>query len=123
MTITVQPFLSDVSYGEPSGNYDGSSTDWYSDALIAANYYRGRGGLQTVTFRVTDFVGRITVEATLDSVVQTAMWFSTYDFGDPSTIAPITDYHPVTITGNFTWMRLRVVDFEQGVINFVTVSY
>lgn len=121
--ITTQTFLSDVSYGEPSGNYDGSSMDWYSDALPAANYYRGRGGLQTVTFRVTDFVGGITVEATLDSVPDTAVWFSTYDFGDPSTMAPFTDYHPVTITGNFTWLRLRVVDFDQGVIQFVTLAY
>ena len=28
-------------HGEPSGNYDGSSLDWYSDPVKAANYYVG----------------------------------------------------------------------------------
>lgn len=123
MTITTQTLLSDVEFGEPSGNYDGSSSDWYSDPVIAANYYRGRGGLQTVTFRVTDFTGRITVEATLDTLAETATWFNAYEFGDPSSVTPLTDYHPVTITGNFVWLRLGIEEFESGTINFVTVSY
>jgi hypothetical protein len=123
MTITTQIFLSDVEFGVPSGNYDGSSTDWFSDALTAANYYRGRGGLQTVTFRVTGFIGKITVEASLDTLAETASWFQTYEFGDPSSVSPLSDYHPVTITGNFVWMRLRIEGFEAGVIDSVTISY
>lgn len=123
MTITTQTFLSDVEFGIPSGNYDGSSTDWYSDALPAANFYRGRGGLQTIIFRVQDFVGKITVEATLDTLAESAAWFSTYEYGDPSSVLPLTDYHPATITGNFVWMRLRVEGFESGVIDSVTISY
>lgn len=120
--ISTSTMLANVVYGDPSGNYDGSSQDWLSDAVPAANYYRGRGGLQTVTFRVTGFEGVIYVEATLDSVPETATWFNTYTFGDGST-TPITDYHPASITGNFAWIRCRVEGFSGGTIDFVTVTY
>lgn len=123
MTVNTQILLSNVIYGDPSGNYDGSSSDWYSDAAPAANYYRGRGGLQTLAFRVSNFIGKITVEATLDTLTETASWFVTYEYGDPSSATPLTDYHPVTITGNFTWIRLRVEGFESGIVESVTMTY
>jgi len=110
-----------TEFGVPSGNYDGSSQNWTSDAAQAADYYRGRGSsTQTVTFRLTGFVGRIVLEATLDSDADNATWFDTYDIGD-STV--LTDYHPVTIPGNFTWMRVRVEFFDAGTIEFVTITY
>ena len=55
--MTTQTILGTTVYGVPSGNYDGSSQDWSSDPVTAANYYRGRGGVQTVTFSVTQFEG------------------------------------------------------------------
>lgn len=119
--ITTETILSNVEHGVPSGNYDGSSQDWYSDPVQAANYYRGRGGLQTLTFRVTDLIGRIRVEATLDTVAETAHWFEIYDYGDE--FVPLTDYHPVTITGNFVWIRLNIVGFDDGIIDSATISY
>ena len=119
--ITTETILSNVQAGVPSGNYDGSSQDWYSDAVQAASYYRGRGGLQTLTFRVQNFVGLIRVEATLDTVAETAHWFRVYDFGD--IVNPTTDYHPESILGNFVWIRLNVLGFDAGTIETVTISY
>ncbi len=52
MAITRDTILDTTVYGTPSGNYDGSSQDWLSDPVKAANYYRGQGSIQTVTFRV-----------------------------------------------------------------------
>lgn len=119
--ITTKTILGSTVYGTPSGNYDGSSQDWASDPQEAANYYRGRGGLQTVLINITNFVGEIVVEATLDSVAETAVWFETYTYGNP--VSPTTDIHPVNIPGNFVWIRARVVGFDSGTINSVTVSY
>lgn len=119
--ITTETILNNIEFGVPSGNYDGSSQDWYSDSVQAANYYRGRGGLQTLTFRVQDFVGIIKVEATLDSVAETANWFQIFQYGDP--VIPMTDHHPQTITGNFVWIRLNIVGFDDGLIEYVTISY
>lgn len=113
--------LNSTVHGVPSGNYDGSSQDWASDAVRAADYYRGYGGLQTVTFTVTNFVGVIHLEATLDPEPGTANWVNTYTIGDISTV--LTDRHPASITGNFTWMRVRVELFEAGTINSIVIAY
>ena len=121
--ITTQTMLASTTFGVPAGNYDGSSQDWYSNAVRAADYYRGRGGLQTVTISVDNFVGILKIEATLDYEPDSVdtKWFDTYIYSDG--ITPITDYHPETITGNFTWMRVRVEGFDGGTINSVTITY
>jgi len=120
--MTTKTLLDTTVYGTPSGNYDGSSQDWFSDPQEAAAYYRGRGGVQTVTFSVTGWEGIMVVEATMDSDPADAGWFETFSYGDGST-TPLTDYHPATIIGNFTWLRIRVEGFSGGVINSVTVTY
>ena len=122
MVIQRATILSTTVYGEASGNYDGSSQDWSSDPVKAANYYRGQGGIQTIAFTVTDFEGMMHLEATLDSDPAEATWFETFVFGDGST-APLTDYHPEAVLGNFTWMRVRVSGFSGGTINSVTIAY
>ena len=119
---TSRTILATTVYGEASGNYDGSSQDWASDAQQAADYYRGRGGVQTVTFDVTDFEGRLFLEATLDTDAESAAWFSTFELGDGST-TPLTTYLPQTVIGNFTWMRVRVQGFSGGTINSVNITY
>lgn len=118
---TTQTILATTVHGEPSGNYDGSSQDWYSDSAQAADYYRGRGGIQTVAFRLDQFVGRIRLQATLDTVPETAAWFDVFEIGDA--VVPLTDYHPESIVGNFVWMRVNVLLFESGTIDSVTITY
>jgi len=75
-----------------------------------------------VLFSVTEFEGDMILEATLDSDAASANWFETFIYGDGST-TPLTDYYPATITGNFTWMRVRVEGFSGGTINTVTITY
>jgi hypothetical protein len=119
--MTTETLLTAVTHGTPSGNYDGSSQDWFSDAVNAADYYRGRGGVQTMGFSVTGFQGTITIEATLDMVPDSAAWFSTLVYGNASTVT--TQSISESVVGNFTWLRARVEDFEAGVINTVTATY
>jgi hypothetical protein len=120
--MTTKTIIGTTVYGTPSGNYDGSSQDWISDAVTAANYYRGQGSVQTVLFSVTEFEGDMHLEATLDSNPDSAAWFETFVYGDGSTI-PLSDYHPESVQGNFTWMRVRVSGFSGGTINTVTITY
>jgi hypothetical protein len=115
--ITTQTLLSNVVYGTPSGQYDGSSQDWVSAAVKAADYYQGRGGIQTIGFAVTGFAGRIVIEATLDAESSTDSWFDVLDFTDT------TAQRSESVIGNFTWIRARVVDFDAGTINLITVNY
>jgi hypothetical protein len=120
--MTTETIIDTTEYGVPSGNYDGSSQDWFSSAVRAVNYYRGQGGIQTVLFQVTGFEGVLVLEATLDSDPDSAAWFETFTYGDGSTVA-LTDYHPATVTGNFTWVRVRVEGFSGGTINTVSITY
>ena len=120
--MTTETIIDTTTYGVPSGNYDGSSQDWFSDARLASGYYRGRSGVQTVLFDVTDFEGDLVLEATLDSDPAQATWFETFIYGDGSTM-PLTDYHPESVVGNFTWMRVRVEGFSGGTINTVSITY
>jgi hypothetical protein len=108
-------------YGTASGNYDGSSQSFYSNVVPAANYYAGNGSIQTLGYRLTGFVGIITVQATLNDLPDQAVWFNISLRGDGST----EDFGMTseTVTGNFTWIRAYVTDFDAGIINSVNVSY
>jgi hypothetical protein len=115
--ITTLTLLTNVVYGTPSGPYDGSSQDWVSAAVKAADYYQGRGGIQTIGFAVTGFVGEIVIEATLDTDADSAAWFDVLNFDDA------TAQRSESVIGNFTWIRARVVDFAAGTINSITINY
>ena len=121
MTITNLTILDTTTVGTPSGNYDGSTDHFISDAARAVDYYQGQGSLQTVFIRVTDFEGVITLQATLDYNADLANWFDVYEYTSAS--SQITDYHPVNLTGNFVWMRAVITEFNAGTINSVSISY
>lgn len=113
--------LSNVVNGVPSGNYDGSSLDFDSDGVKAANYYPGQGSIQTFLLNIQGFQGVITLQATLDQQWQAAQWVDIGEFDASS--GAITTAYPIVVTGNFTWVRARVTDFQSGTINSVVVSY
>lgn len=118
---TTQTIVEYTSYGTPSGNYDGSSTDFASNGVRAADYYRGYGGLQTVTYQLTDFIGTIFFEATLDPTAEDANWFPALEVNDGSTAT--TETRSQSIVGNFTWMRVRIQGFDGGIINYINITY
>lgn len=114
--------LATTEHGVPSGNYDGSSQDWTSDPVQAADYYRGRGSsTQTITIDLSAFVGKIVLEATLDSEPPGATWFEIYNISDLE--VPLTDRHSANVPGNFVWIRARVELFEAGTIESINITY
>jgi hypothetical protein len=115
--ITTLTLLNNVVHGAPSGTYDGSSQDWVSTAVKGSDYYHGRGGVQTIGFDVEGFLGKIIIEATLDSDPENAGWFDFLDLADS------TAQRSESVIGNFTWIRARVIDFSAGTINLITVRY
>jgi|688.fasta_scaffold483926_3 hypothetical protein len=122
MKTTTLQLLPTTSEGTPSGNYDGSSEDFAGVRQKAANYYSSTGGLQTVGFFVTNFQGYIHIEASLETdPTNDVDWFKVHEFGDGST--SLTVNTSTNITGNFSWMRARVLNFDNGTINKVTLSY
>ena len=82
--FTTQTLVANVVYGVPSGNYDGSSQDWLSNAVPAASYYAGQGSIQTITYQLNNFVGLIKIEATLNDAQESAPWFEIANIGNIS---------------------------------------
>jgi hypothetical protein len=121
MKTTTLQLLPTTTYGTPSGNYDGSSLDFVGNQQQAANYYGGFGGLQTVAIYLSQFQGIIDIEATLDSSTTEDSWFRVERFD--STQSATTLNFSRNITGNFTWIRARVLDFEAGTITKIMLSY
>lgn len=117
--ITTETFLSNITQGVPSGNYDGSSLDFDSDAVQGPGYYFGHSGQQTLTFALSGFSGALLIQGTLDSDAGRANWVDLYDFED----AAITTVFTVDVTGKFVWLRCRVSAFTDGTIDQVTVAY
>jgi hypothetical protein len=120
-TTTTQTLLANIVYGQASGNYDGSSQLFYSNAVPAANYYNGLGNIQTLFYDLDGFVGVITVQATLNEVSSAAQWFDISERGDG--ITPDTGYTSSTVTGNFAWLRAQVEGFDGGTITEVKAVY
>jgi hypothetical protein len=96
--------------------------DFVGEDQKAADYYGGFGQLQTLAFYLSGFQGRIRIQATLDSTpTQDVNWFQVDDFD--STTSTTTNNFSVNITGNFTWIRAKVEDFEAGTITKLMMSY
>ena len=124
MTTTVI-LLPSTIHGVPSDNYDGSSQDFVGTPAKAANYYRGRGGVQTIQWRFIGVQGDVTIQATLDADPATVQWFDVTSYGDGSTAdsTTITDVHYDSVLGNFTWLRAVVTNFTDGTIELVSATY
>jgi hypothetical protein len=121
MTLNTEYLLNRTVYGEASGNYDGSSQDFFGDPVRAANYYGGQGSIQTVTMRISGFVGNIKIQATLnDQPSIQAAWFDLEELNSPT---PGTAVDGRTITGNFTFLRAKITGFEAGIIDSIIEVY
>lgn len=125
-TNTLQ-LLAMTDFGTASGNYDGTATAFNGNAVKAAGYYSNKGTAQTVAYFTEDFVGTLTIQATVDSTVSDSSWFDVTTFGgDGSSVndSALKYFNSaVNVTGRFTWMRVKVTGFTQGVIMKVTLSY
>jgi hypothetical protein len=122
MSLTTEILLAETVHGVPSGNYDGSSLDFNGDPVPAANYYRGRGPLQTVTYDFDGFVGEVVVQATLDADPAEAVWVAVDTIGSDSS-TQFTGRYSTNLLGNYTWLRVRIENFQDNIIRLITVTY
>jgi len=119
---TQEIIVPSTTYGTPSGNYDGSSQDWFSKSVIGSNYYGGYRSNQTFITNLFSFSGKITIQGTLNSPEYDADWFDivTYNYIDSPDITEVLTENSI---GNFVWLRARIQGFTTGTINSITVSY
>ena len=119
--------LPQTSYVNP-GN--GAPYTVTGNSQPAAAYYLGNQNLQTVNINLSNCSGNITLEATLASSPTENDWFKVYELianaSSPVDTEPYINSNASTytnITGNFVYMRAKVVDFDSGIVQFVKLSY
>jgi hypothetical protein len=118
MSIVPTVVISNTAHGAANGEYDGSSTIWYTNKYKGDGYYGYTDGLHTASYKLTGFVGTIGFQATLATDPKDSDWFDvTESFGD--TVTPVTDSVFVNFSGNFVWVRAVVTNFTAGTINRV----
>jgi hypothetical protein len=90
----------------------------------AAAFYLGNKDLQTISYSLTNVTGTIVIEATLVGEPVDEDWFKVFEIAannDSNTNSTITSYE--NIHGNFVFMRARIRDFANGVVQFVRLTY
>jgi len=112
----------------PQTVYDGgisySSYTVTGNAQHAAGYYLGNKDLQTVNINLTNVTGNIVIEASLATTPGDSDWFKVYELVANNTSNVNANASAYTnIEGNFVYMRAKVEDFANGIVNFVKLSY
>lgn len=109
--------------------YPNTATDalvFISNRAKGDGYYGSRDGLHTVTYTATqDFIGTMTMQATLASEPIESDWFfipnttSTYNVFMARTDSTV-DYH--NFVGNFVWVRGHVT-IVQGAVEVIHYNH
>lgn len=96
----------------------------------AAAYYLGNRDLQTVNLKLTNCTGNIVIEASLATTPGVNDWFTVYELEANASATPNSAPQLASnasmytnIEGNFVCMRAKVVDFDNGVVNYIKLSY
>ena len=101
---------------------NGNSYTVTGNSQPAASYVISPRALQTVNINLSDVNGNIIIQATLATSPGEGDWFKVYELvADSNANANATMY--TNIEGSYVYMRAKVEDFSQGVVNFVKLSY
>ena len=112
----------------PQTTYNGGGTaNVYTvtgNTQPAAAYYLGNRDLQTISYSFSDVTGNLAIEATLASSPTSGDWFTVYELeadNNSNTNSTLTSYQ--NITGNFVYIRAKIKDFANGVVQYVKITY
>ena len=84
-------------------------------------YYGYSDGLHTVSFHVSNFIGRIYLQATLVEVPTEDDWFdiaNTTFTADSSTVTSSYNF-----TGNYVWVRSKTQSLTAGTTNSILLNH
>ena len=100
------------------------STYTYGEKRKGAGYNRRSDGLHTVIYEVTDFIGSIKIQGTLEMFPAESDWVdivgTEIGLGDDSTVWTTTNTS--NFTGNFVWLR-AAYNVQNGTITEIRYNY
>ena len=99
------------------------------DRQPGVSYYTSGKTLQTITWKLSAFLGTVIVQASLvENPTTDGDWFPVYNLicttgnnNGGSILNPAVSF--VNVTGNFAWVRAKVSTYTSGTINYVKVCY
>lgn len=119
--------LPETSYVNPGNGQPYTVT---GNTQPAAAYYLGNKDLQTVAIKLSQVTGNIVIEASLATQPSNSDWFKVYELvannNAPANSAPQIASNAsiyTNVEGNFVYLRAKIVDFDNGVVNYVKLSY
>jgi len=89
------------------------------DKAKGDGYYSRADGLHTVQYNLNQFIGTITMQATLASTPAEADWFDIISITETS----LTGSKVQNFTGNYVWVRATVSEWTGGTINSITLNH
>ena len=125
---------------------DSSAVSYTSAKAKGDGYYKGGDGYHTLSFKITDFSGKIKLQATLEAEPTDSDWFDV-ELINPNSVSGYSvdttgavesgvelnelDYTGVGTTatkiynavGNFVWVRVNVNSYTQGTVNYIRMNY
>ena len=121
MSQTTTLILLSQTAWDPSVD-SGNAYTVVGDEQPAASYIITPRALQTVNINLADVNGNIIIQATLATTPTETDWFKVYELvADSNANSNASTY--TNIEGSYVYMRAKVEDFSQGVVNFVKLSY
>jgi len=104
----------------PANTHPGDSTTETitGEKFKGDGYYSRADGVHTVQYNYSGLTGTISVEATLATVPVEADWFEVHSY----TAAQETGNKHANFTGNFVWVRAKVV-YTDGTINSILLNH
>lgn len=117
MSSKIQILLENISSEATDSGYS------FGEKQPAAGFHRSRDSIHTVTYTISDFVGALKLQATLELDPGDNDWFdvdNTSIGGDSTAFTSSTI--SATFTGNFVWLR-AAYNVQNGTINKISFSF
>lgn len=113
-------------------NYPNTGTQaltYFSDKVKGDGYFGGSNGYHTVQPRITNFIGRFEMQASLASDPTANDWF-TVNLENGNVSTSTVSYTTATsnaaiynFTGNFVWVRSKVSNWTEGSVNSIKYNH
>jgi Flp pilus assembly protein TadG len=120
MAATSTTILSNQTHPGDSSTVSVTGEKYQGDA-----YYSRSDGFHTVQYIVTNFIGEITVQATLATAPTTDDWFTLTSTRHLSTATDTTESDGSFLknfVGNYVWVRV-IATFTNGTINGILFNH
>lgn len=112
----------------PQTTYDNDGTaqpyDVTGNAVQGAAYYLGNQDLQTLSYNFSEVTGNLVIEAALANPPGDNDWFKIFETeaNNAANLNANTSSY-TNLSGNFVYLRAKIEDFANGVVQYVKVSY